>query len=189
MKFLRTPIPGIVICEPKVFSDERGYLSESYRKDKLDKFLGYKINFCQDITSKSKKGIFRGLHFQTPPKAQSKLVRVIKGSVLDIAVDLRSDSSTYGKHISIELSAENHKQLFIPRGFAHGFLSLEDSIFSYKVDNFYSRENDKGLFYKDESLNIHLNNMKNIEVSTKDKKLPLLSNIKEYFKKTGDLYE
>ena len=100
MKFLRTSIPDIVICEPKVFSDERGYLSESYRKDKLDEFLGYKINFCQDITSKSKKGIFRGLHFQTPPKAQSKLVRVIKGSVLDIAVDLRSDSSTYGKHIS-----------------------------------------------------------------------------------------
>jgi len=130
MKFTRLDIPDVIFCEPQVFGDERGYFIEAFRKDKLDKFLGYKINFCQDNESKSSFGVLRGLHYQLAPHAQSKLVRVISGAVLDVAVDIRKGSPYFGKHVAVELSEENKKQLFVPRGFAHGFVVLsEEAVF------------------------------------------------------------
>jgi len=141
MKFSRAEISDVIIIEPKVFSDERGYFFESFKQNELNEFLGYDVNFCQDNESKSSYGVLRGLHYQEPPFAQSKLVRIIQGSVLDVAVDIRQDSPTFGKHIAIELSEENKRQLFIPKGFAHGFVVLsENAIFSYKVDNYYNGE-------------------------------------------------
>jgi len=135
MKFIRTEIYDVVIIEAKVHGDNRGYFVETFRADKLEEFLGYKINFCQDNESKSSRGVLRGLHYQLHPTAQTKLVRVIQGRVLDVAVDIRKDSPTFGKHVSVELTAENKKQLLVPRGFAHGFVVLEDdTIFAYKVD-------------------------------------------------------
>lgn len=121
MQFTRTVIPDVIIIESQVHGDERGYFVETFRQDKLEKFLGYKINFCQDNESKSSRGVLRGLHYQLAPAAQTKLVRVIQGRVLDVAVDIRKDSPTFGKYIAVELSAENKKQLLVPRGFAHGF--------------------------------------------------------------------
>ena len=128
MNFIRTDIPDVVICEPTVHGDERGYFVETFRADKLEEFLGYKINFCQDNESKSSYGVLRGLHYQLPPHAQTKLVRVIKGKVLDVAVDIRKSSPTFGKYVAVELSAENKRQLLVPRGFAHGFVVLEDDL-------------------------------------------------------------
>lgn len=141
MTFTRTAIPDVVIIEPKVHGDSRGYFVETFVSNKLDEFLRYKINFCQDNESKSSKGVLRGLHYQLPPHAQTKLVRVISGRVLDVAVDIRKNSPTFGKYVAVELSGENKKQLLIPRGFAHGFVVLEDdTVFAYKVDNYYSPE-------------------------------------------------
>ena len=135
MNFIRTEIPDVVICEPTVHGDERGYFVETFRADKLEEFLGYKINFCQDNESKSSRGVLRGLHYQLSPAAQTKLVRVIQGKVLDVAVDIRKGSPTFGKYVAVELTAENKHQLLVPRGFAHGFVVLEDdTIFAYKVD-------------------------------------------------------
>ena len=134
MIFLKTSIPDVVIIEPKVHGDARGYFVETFRADKLEEFIGYKINFCQDNESKSSKGVLRGLHYQLAPFAQTKLVRVIKGKVLDIAVDIRKNSPTFGKYVAVLLSAENKKQLLVPRGFAHGFVVLEDdTVFAYKL--------------------------------------------------------
>lgn len=174
MKFIKTDIPDVIICEPIIHGDERGYFVETFRQDKLEEFIGYKIVFCQDNESKSNKGVLRGLHYQTEPYAQAKLVRVISGKVLDIAVDIRKNSPTYGKHISIELSEQNKKQLFIPRGFAHGFVVLEDkTIFAYKVDNYYSAENDRGIAYNDNDLNIDwILSPLEFNLSQKDKKQP-----------------
>lgn len=174
MKFTRTQIPDVVIIEPTVHGDSRGYFAETFRADKLEKFLGYKINFCQDNESKSSKGVLRGLHYQLPPSAQTKLVRVIQGSVLDIAVDIRRDSPTFGQHVSITLTASNKKQLLIPRGFAHGFVVLEDeTIFAYKVDNYYSPKNDRGIAYNDPDLNIDWKlPRETLRLSTKDTKQP-----------------
>jgi dTDP-4-dehydrorhamnose 3,5-epimerase len=174
MKFARTQIPDVVIIEPTVHGDSRGYFVETFRADKLEKFLGYKINFCQDNESKSSKGVLRGLHYQLPPSAQTKLVRVIQGSVLDIAVDIRRDSPTFGQHVSITLTASNKKQLLIPRGFAHGFVVLEDeTIFAYKVDNYYSPKNDRGIAYNDPDLNIDWKlPRETLRLSTKDTKQP-----------------
>ena len=124
MKFSRAEISDVIMIEPKVFSDERGYFFESFKQNELKEFLGYDVNFCQDNESKSSYGVLRGLHYREPPFEQAKLVRVIQGSVLDVAVDIRQDSPTFGKYISIELSEENKKQLFIPKGFAHGFVVL-----------------------------------------------------------------
>ena len=124
MKFSRVEIPDVIIIEPDVFTDERGYFFESFKQNELNKFLGYDVNFCQDNESKSTYGVLRGLHYQEPPFAQAKLVRVIQGSVLDVAVDIRKESPTFGKYISVELNDQNKKQLFIPRGFAHGFVVL-----------------------------------------------------------------
>ena len=191
MKFIRTEIPEVVIIEPKVYGDNRGYFVETFRQDKLDEFLGYKINFCQDNESKSKKGVLRGLHYQLPPFAQTKLVRVIKGKVLDIAVDIREGSPTFGKYISVVLSGDNKKQLLIPRGFTHGFVVLEDkTIFSYKVDNYYSPENDRGIFFNDIDLGIDWRlDSSELILSEKDKTQPLLKETKDLFGYGINYYE
>ncbi len=181
MNFTRTNIPDVVIIEPKVHGDNRGYFIETFREDKLEKFLGYKINFCQDNESKSSRGVLRGLHYQLAPAAQTKLVRVIQGSVLDVAVDIRRGSPTYCKYIAVELSAKNKKQLLVPRGFAHGFVVLEDdTVFAYKVDNYYSPENDRGIAYNDEAFNIDWTLDENeIKLSEKDKEQPIIGTLGE----------
>jgi dTDP-4-dehydrorhamnose 3,5-epimerase len=155
MKFTRTEIPDVVIIQPNFHGDDRGFFMETFREDKLADFLGYKIDFCQDNESKSSFGVLRGLHYQLPPFAQTKLVRVIEGRVLDIAVDIRTNSPTFGKHVSLELTGDNKTQLLIPHGFAHGFLVLSDTAhFAYKVDNYYSPEHERGITYNDEDLAI-----------------------------------
>ena len=181
MQFIRTAIPDVVIIEPKVHGDSRGYFVETFRQDKLEEFLGYKINFCQDNESKSSKGVLRGLHYQLPPHAQTKLVRVIQGRVLDVAVDIRRNSPTFGKYVAVLLSAENKKQLLVPRGFAHGFVVLEDdTVFAYKVDNYYSPQCDRGIAFDDENLNIDwILNHDELNLSAKDTKQPKLFDIKD----------
>lgn len=176
MKFIRTAIPDVILIEPDVFGDERGYFMETFRADRLEEFLRYKINFCQDNESKSNHGVLRGLHYQLPPFAQTKLVRVIIGRVLDVAVDIRKGSPTFGKYTAVELSENNKKQMLIPRGFAHGFAVLSDeAIFAYKVDNYYSPECDRNIRFDDPDININWNFPKEeILVSQKDKKAPLL---------------
>ena len=183
MQFTRTAIPDVVVIEPQVHGDERGYFVETFRADKLEEFLGYKINFCQDNESKSSRGVLRGLHYQLHPAAQTKLVRVIQGSVLDVAVDIRKDSPTFGKHIAVELSAENKKQLLVPRGLAHGFVVLEDdTIFAYKVDNYYSPENDRGILFSDEVLGIDWKvPYTELNLSAKDKVQPKLEDTTDIF--------
>lgn len=190
MKFHRTHIHDVVVLEPTVFRDSRGYFAETFRQDKLEEFLGHKINFCQDNESKSVFGVLRGLHYQLPPFSQSKLLRVIKGSVLDIAVDIRKDSPTFGKHVAIELSAENNKQLFVPRGFAHGFVVLsEEVIFSYKVDNYYNPESDRGIAYNDATLDIDWKlDADQFILSKKDKNQPPLEDA-DTFNFNTNLYE
>ena len=170
MKFSRAEIPDIIIIEPNVFKDERGIFFESFKQNELNRFLGYDVYFCQENESKSTYGVLRGLHYQEPPFAQAKLVRVIQGNVLDVAVDIRKESPTFGMHIAIELNEENKKQLFIPRGFAHGFVVLsENTIFSYKVDNYYNREFDRGIAFDDKALEINWKIKKSdIKVSQKD---------------------
>ena len=184
MTFTRTAIPDVVIIEPKVHGDSRGYFVETFVSNKLEEFLGYQINFCQDNESKSSKGVLRGLHYQLPPFAQTKLVRVISGRVLDVAVDIRKNSPTFGKYVAVELSGENKKQLLIPRGFAHGFVVLEDdTIFAYKVDNYYSPECDRGIAFDDKNLNIDwILNHDELNLSAKDTKQPKLN-------ETNDLFE
>jgi dTDP-4-dehydrorhamnose 3,5-epimerase len=167
-----TNIDGLVIIEPKVFGDARGYFMETFQKNTFNSNVT-ETEFIQDNESKSSKGVLRGLHFQLPPYQQAKLVRVIEGEVLDVAVDLRKDSKTYGKHYSILLSGENKKQFFVPRGFAHGFVVLsETAIFSYKVDNLYAPTHDSGILWNDETLNIDWNiDNALIQLSEKDKNL------------------
>ena len=181
MTFTRTEIPDVVVIEPTVHGDSRGYFVETFRQDKLEEFLGYKINFCQDNESKSSKGVLRGLHYQLPPHAQTKLVRVIQGRVLDVAVDIRRNSPTFGKYVAVLLSAENKKQLLVPRGFAHGFVVLEDdTVFAYKVDNYYSPQCDRGIAFDDENLNIDwILNHDELNLSAKDTKQPKLFDIKD----------
>jgi len=190
MKLTRTSIPDIVICEPKVHGDKRGYFVETFRKDKLEDFLGFKVNFCQDNESKSSKGVLRGLHYQLNESAQTKLVRVIQGKVLDVAVDIRKGSPTFGKHVAVELSAKNKKQLFVPRGFAHGFVVLEDNtIFAYKVDNYYSAKDDRGIAFNDKTLDISWKLLiTELNLSEKDKNQPLLSEVTELFDYNEDYY-
>ena len=179
MKFTRTKIKDVIIIEPKVHGDDRGYFVETFRQDKLDELLGFKINFIQDNESKSSKGVLRGLHYQLAPAAQTKLVRVIQGRVLDVAVDIRKGSPTFGQHVAEELTAQNKKQLLVPRGFAHGFLVLEDdTIFAYKVDNYYSPENDRGIAFNDAGLNINWQlNTDELNLSPKDREQPLLQQV------------
>ncbi|WP_418508825.1 dTDP-4-dehydrorhamnose 3,5-epimerase [Corallibacter sp.] len=155
MRLIETKLKDCFVIEPNVFADDRGYFFESYNKEKFNKALGQNINFVQDNESFSSKGVLRGLHFQKGEFAQAKLVRVIKGEVLDVAVDLRPDSPSFGKYESVVLTGENKKQFFVPRGFAHGFVVLSDTaIFSYKCDNFYNKESEGGLIFNDKTLNI-----------------------------------
>lgn len=155
MRVVETKLKGCFIIEPTVFGDERGYFFESFNKEKFNEFTGVEIEFVQDNESYSTKGVLRGLHFQKGEFAQAKLVRVSQGAVLDVAVDIRKDSSTYGQYVAVELSSENKKQMFVPRGFAHGFIVLSDTVaFLYKCDNLYNKESEGGIIYNDPSLNI-----------------------------------
>lgn len=176
MIFSKTDIPEVILIEPKVFGDQRGYFFESFNQKEFEENIG-EISFVQDNESKSTKGVLRGLHFQKPPYAQTKLVRCIQGKVLDVVVDVRENSPTYGKHITVELSEENKKQLFIPRGFAHGFVTLsEEAIFAYKVDNWYAPEYDSGIIWDDVTLNIDWKiNPKEVILSSKDQQLSSFS--------------
>ena len=194
MDFIKADIPGVVIIKPKIIEDNRGYFVETFREDLFSDFIGYKINFCQDNETKSKKGVLRGLHFQIPPFAQSKLVRVIQGEVLDISVDIRHGSPTFGKYVAEYLSHKNMKQIFIPRGFAHGFLVISDYvIFSYKVDSIYSSKHDSGLAFNDPTVNIDWGSQHNqLILSEKDLSLPHLGDLKKeclQFRFDKNLYE
>lgn len=173
MQFIDTDIEGLKIIEPKIWADDRGYFYESFN-EKVWKENMPEVQFIQDNQAKSSRGVLRGLHYQTGAAAQSKLVRVIHGEVLDVVVDVRKNSATYGKWFSIRLSAANHKQLFVPRGFAHGYLTLSQiAIFVYKCDNFYSKSDERGIKYDDPSLNIDWEyNLNNVVVSEKDLELP-----------------
>ena len=176
MTFTRATISDVIICEPLVHGDERGYFVETYRNDKLEEFLGYKINFIQDNESKSSYGVLRGLHYQLEPFAQTKLIRVISGTILDIAVDIRPKSPTFGLHVSIELSGENKKQMLIPKGFAHGFVVLShEATVTYKVDNYYAPECDRGIAYDDPFLDIEwIVPIEKRKISQKDTQHPSL---------------
>lgn len=178
MKAIETKLKGCFIIEPKVFEDKRGYFLESYNQKVFNNAIGQNINFVQDNESFSSKGVLRGLHYQTGEHAQTKLVRVIQGEVLDIAVDVRQTSPTFGQHISIILSEDNKKQLFVPRGFAHGFIVLSNkALFSYKCDNFYNKESEAGIIYNDGSLKIDWKlNEGEFIISEKDLMLPKLEN-------------
>jgi dTDP-4-dehydrorhamnose 3,5-epimerase len=166
-----------------VHGDNRGYFVETFRQDLFEKAIGYKVNFVQDNESKSTKGVLRGLHYQLPPYAQAKLVRVIEGSVLDVAVDIRKSSPTFGQHVAVELTAENKHQLFVPHGFAHGFIVLNDSAtFAYKVDNYYALEHDRGIAFNDKELAIDWQlPLEALQLSDKDKAHPSLANAKDLF--------
>ena len=190
MNFTRLKIPDVILCEPAVFGDDRGYFTETFRQDKLDEFLGFNINFCQDNESKSSFGVLRGLHYQLMPHAQTKLVRVIQGSVLDVAVDIRKGSPTFGQHVTVELTAENKKQLLVPRGFAHGFVVLsKEAIFAYKVDNYYSPECDRGIAFNDATLAIDWQlKASALQLSVKDTQQPLFQDA-DYFNHSINLYE
>lgn len=176
-----TKLKGCFILEPRVYQDNRGYFFESFNQKEFNLNIGLQINFIQDNESLSSKGVLRGLHFQEGEFAQAKLVRVIKGSVLDVAVDIRVDSLTFGQYVSVELNEENKKQLFVPRGFAHGFIVLSDTaIFSYKCDNFYNKNAERGIIYNDPTLNINWEYPTElVELSEKDLHLPTFE---EYFR-------
>ena len=190
MNFIRTNIPDVIIIEPTVHGDHRGYFVETFRADKLQAFLGYKLNFGQDNESKSSKGVLRGLHYQLAPHAQTKLVRVISGKVLDVAVDIRKNSPTFGQHVAVELTADNKRQLLVPRGFAHGFVVLEDdTIFAYKVDNYYSPECDRGIAFNDPALNIDwMLKTEELKLSAKDTTQPKLNETNDLFEFGVDYY-
>ena len=183
MKFSKASILGIVVIEPTVLSDKRGYFLESFNKNQFEKVIG-KVSFVQDNESRSSKGVLRGLHYQKPPFAQAKLVRCIEGEILDIAVDIRKDSPTYGLYHSDVLSSENKKQLFIPKGFAHGFVVLSEyAVFAYKVDNTYAPDCEAGILWNDKELGVEWGvNEKEIFISEKDDQLPLFSEFKSPFK-------
>lgn len=170
MNYIKTEIEGVWIIEPKVFNDARGYFMEAFKQEEFNHNIG-KVNFIQDNESKSTYGVLRGLHYQKGEWSQAKLVRVIKGCVLDVAVDLRKESPTFGKYVAVELSEENKRQIFIPRGFAHGFLVLsEEAIFSYKVDNVYAPEAEASISYNDPEIGIVWPiNIEDISLSAKDK--------------------
>jgi len=182
MKIIETPIPGLFVLEPRVFADERGYFFESYNESKFKK-EGLVYQFVQDNESKSHHGVIRGLHYQLEPYAQTKVIRVIRGTVYDVAVDLRKGSPTFGKWFGVEVSATNKKQFYIPKGFAHGFSVLSKyAIFSYKCDNFYNPASEGGVRYDDPALGIDwLIDKKEAIVSEKDKILPLLDDAKMNF--------
>ena len=183
---IKTAIPGVVIIEPKVFGDARGYFFESFSErdfnEAMTPILGHGIKFVQDNESMSSYGVMRGLHFQTMPYTQSKLVRCVKGAVLDVAVDIRKGSPTFGKHVSAVLSAENKRQFYIPKGFAHGFIVLEDNtLFSYKCDDLYCPQADRGMLFSDPELKIEWPKLDvEIKLSEKDQKHPCLKDIEPW---------
>ena len=182
MNVIKTDIEGVVIIEPRIFEDARGYFFESFSQREFEEKVG-KVVFVQDNESKSTYGVMRGLHFQRPPFTQSKLVRCVKGAVLDVAVDLRKGSPTYGKHVAVELTEDNHRQFFIPQGFAHGFAVLSDeAVFQYKCDNFYAPQADGGISILDESLGIDWKIPTDKAIlSEKDTKHPLLKEFESPF--------
>lgn len=175
MEFKQTEIEGVYVIEPRVFNDARGYFFEAWKREEFEQHIGH-VDFIQDNESKSSKGVLRGLHYQKGELSQAKLVRVIKGKVLDVAVDLRRNSPTFGKHVMVELSEDNKRQFFIPRGFAHGFLVLSDeAIFTYKVDNVYAPQAEAGIRWNDPALGIEWPiDAKEVLTSEKDLKQPLL---------------
>ena len=195
MEVIKTAIDGVVIIEPRIFEDARGYFFESFSQrdfdEKVAPILGHTVTFVQDNESKSSYGVMRGLHFQRPPFTQSKLVRCVKGAVLDVAVDIRKGSPTYGQHVAVELTEENHRQFFVPRGFAHGFAVLsETAVFQYKCDNFYAPQADGGISILDDSLGIdwRIPTDKAI-LSDKDTKHACLKDFDSPFSITEDLYK
>lgn len=194
INIIKTAIPGVVIIEPKVFGDARGYFFESFSErdfnEAMTPILGHGIKFVQDNESMSSYGVMRGLHFQTMPYTQSKLVRCVKGAVLDVAVDIRKGSSTYGQHVAVELTEDNHRQFFVPRGFAHGFAVLsETAVFQYKCDNYYAPANDGGISIKDDSLGIDWRiPVEKALLSEKDTKHALLKDFDSPFSIDMDLY-
>ena len=183
MRFVRQAIPEVLLIEPTVHGDSRGYFAETFRQDLFEEALGYKVNFVQDNESRSAKGVLRGLHYQLPPYAQAKLVRVVDGAVLDVAVDIRKSSPTFGQHVVAELTSENKHQLFVPHGFAHGFVVLSDhATFAYKVDNYYAPKCDRGIAFNDGDLDIDWQLPPGIlQLSDKDKHHPNLSDAKDLF--------
>ncbi len=194
MNCIITPIDGVLIIEPRIFEDARGYFFESFSQREFDEkvapILGHKVIFVQDNESKSTYGVMRGLHFQRPPYTQSKLVRCVKGAVLDVAVDIRKGSPTYGQHVAVELTEDNHKQFFIPKGFAHGFAVLSDTaVFQYKCDEFYHPEADGGISILDDSLGIDWMIKDKAILSEKDTKHPLLKDFESPFDIKVDLYK
>ncbi len=189
MEVIKTDIEGVVIIEPRIFKDSRGYFFESYSKKEFDEKVR-PVNFVQDNESCSTRGVMRGLHFQRPPFTQSKLVRCVKGAVLDVAVDIRKGSTTFGRYVAVELTEDNHRQFFVPRGFAHGFAVLSDiAVFQYKCDNYYHPEADGGISIQDTSLGIdwHLDPSQAI-LSDKDLRHPLLKDFDTPFDYNIDLY-
>lgn len=189
MNVIQTAIDGVVIIEPRVFRDERGYFFESFSQREFDEKVR-RINFVQDNESMSSYGVMRGLHFQRPPFTQSKLVRCVSGAVLDVAVDIRKGSPTYGRHVAVELTEDNHRQFFVPRGFAHGFAVLsETAVFQYKCDNFYAPEADGGISIKDDSLGIDWKiPTESALLSDKDTRHALLREFDSPFDINVDLY-
>jgi len=190
MEIIKTEIEGVIIIEPRIFKDDRGYFFESFSEKNFQEQV-CKTFFVQDNESKSSYGVLRGLHFQKPPYAQSKLVRVVQGAVLDVAVDIRKGSPTYGKHVAVELSAENKRQFFVPRGFAHGFVVLSDEvIFQYKCDNYYAPQHEGALAWDDTDLAIDWKiPVDKIILSEKDKLHSKLSNFESCFNYCDKLYE
>ncbi len=181
MNFKETKLKGCFIIEPKIIQDERGYFMESFNEKTFQNGIGQQVHFVQDNQSYSSKGVLRGLHYQTGEYAQAKLVRVLQGEVLDVAVDIRPNSETYGQYEAVVLSAENQTQFFIPKGFAHGFLVLsETATFFYKCDTFYNKESEGGILYSDSEINIDWQfETKNLIISEKDQFLPTLHNAKK----------
>ena len=183
MKFTPQSIADVILIEPTVHGDDRGYFVETFRQDLFEEVLGCQVNFVQDNESKSTKGVLRGLHYQLPPYAQAKLVMVIEGSVLDVVVDIRKSSPTFGQYVAVELTAENKYQIFVPHGFAHGYVVLSDSAtFAYKVDNYYAPECDRGVAFDDIKLGIDWQlSIETLQLSDKDKAQPDLSDALDLF--------
>ena len=190
MRILKTDIEGVLIIEPQLFEDERGYFFEAFSERKFAELTGIETRFVQDNESRSAKGVVRGLHFQLPPFAQSKLVRAVRGTILDVAVDIRRGSPTFGKHIAVELSEHNHRQLFVPRGFAHGFSVMEgDAIVEYKCDNYYAPEAEGAIRWNDPTLAIDWEVADNeVVVSAKDKANSLFEECEALFDYNTDYY-
>jgi dTDP-4-dehydrorhamnose 3,5-epimerase len=178
LKFTPQSIKDVILIEPTIHGDERGYFVETFRQDLFEEATGCKVNFVQDNESRSFKGVLRGLHYQLAPYTQAKLIRVIEGSVLDVAVDIRKSSPTFGQHVSLELTAQNKYQLFVPHGFAHGFIVLSNSAtFAYKVDNYYAPEHDRGIAFDDKELKIDWQlSAEELQLSDKDRAHPSLAN-------------